>query len=123
MNVVEPTFVLVKNASGVGGLVRARRRAAGLTQAQAAGLAGVGTRFLAELERGKKTLRFDHVLQVLERLGFEIAVAPRAARAFARNVAATRTIAPSVPDSRPATSPSTPPARANSVKRKRARRE
>lgn len=74
--------VLVKDAASIGALVRARRLASGLTQAQAAGLAGVGTRFLSELERGKQTVELHRVLQVLERFGFELAIAPRGARAF-----------------------------------------
>src|SRR5690349_7736146 len=83
MNSMNSSISTVKNAASVGAIVRARRRAARLTQAQAAGLAGVGTRFLSELERGKKTLRFDHVLQVLDRLGLDVVVAPRGVRPYA----------------------------------------
>lgn len=78
-----PELTIVKSAATLGALVRARRLAAGLTQAQAAGLAGVGNRFLSELERGKETVELHRVLQVLERLGFELAVAPRGSRLFA----------------------------------------
>jgi y4mF family transcriptional regulator len=70
-------ITIVSGPESIGALVRARRKAAGLTQAQAAGLAGVGNRFLSELERGKKTLEFARMLQVLERLGFDLAVVPR----------------------------------------------
>lgn len=73
----------VRSAETIGAFVRARRKAAGLTQAQAAGLAGVGNRFFSELERGKQTVALDRVLQVLERLGLELTVAPRGARLFA----------------------------------------
>lgn len=45
--------------------VRAERRRAGLTQADLALRAGVGLRFLRELEQGKTTLRLDKVNQVL----------------------------------------------------------
>lgn len=68
---------LVRDPSQLGQLVRARRKAAGLTQAQAAGLAGVGNRFFSELERGKATLELGLVLKVLERLGLELRIAPR----------------------------------------------
>jgi HTH-type transcriptional regulator / antitoxin HipB len=61
----------------IGAMVRAVRREAGIDQAKAAGLAGVGTRFLGDLERGKPTLRLGLVLQVLERLGLELTVARR----------------------------------------------
>lgn len=67
----------VRDSVALGALVRARRKAAGLTQAQAAGLAGVGNRFFSELERGKATLELGLVLQVLDRLGLELTVAPR----------------------------------------------
>ena len=55
----------VTTAKDLGALVRAVRREAGIDQAKAAGLAGVGTRFLGDVERGKPTLRLGLVLQVL----------------------------------------------------------
>jgi HTH-type transcriptional regulator / antitoxin HipB len=67
----------IATAKDLGLLVRQVRREAGLDQATAAGLAGVGTRFLGDLERGKPTLRFDLVLHVLDRLGLELTVARR----------------------------------------------
>lgn len=53
----------------IGAFVRRRRKAHGLTQEELAELAGVGTRFLSELERGKPTLRLDKVEQVLAVFG------------------------------------------------------
>jgi len=67
----------VTTAKDLGALVRAVRLETGLDQATAAGLAGVGTRFLGDLERGKPTLRLGLVLQVLERLGLELTIARR----------------------------------------------
>jgi y4mF family transcriptional regulator len=64
----------------LGAIVRAVRREAGLDQATAAGLAGVGIRFLGDVERGKPTLRLGLVLQVMDRLGLELTVARRAGR-------------------------------------------
>jgi y4mF family transcriptional regulator len=64
----------------IGKLVREARRANGLDQATAAGLAGVGVRFLGDLERGKSTLRIGLVLQVLSRFGIELWLAPRSWR-------------------------------------------
>lgn len=49
-----------------------KRKALGLSQIDCAGLLGVGTRFLSELERGKETLESGKVLQVLNGLGFTI---------------------------------------------------
>ena len=50
------------------------RKAAGLTQVELAERAGVGLRFVRELEQGKPTVRLDKVNQVLALFGCEIAV-------------------------------------------------
>lgn len=47
----------VDSAGQIGQLVRRRRKEAGMTLKDAAALAGVGVRFLSELERGKPTLQ------------------------------------------------------------------
>ena len=70
----------VTSPKELGAVVRAVRREAGIDQVRAAGLAGVGTRFLGDVERGKPTLRLGLVLQVLERLGLELTVARRGGR-------------------------------------------
>lgn len=54
------------------GFVKEKRRKLRLTQVQLAQKAGVGLRFLRELEQGKKTLRMDRVNQVLELFGSEL---------------------------------------------------
>ena len=54
--------------------ITAMRKAAGLTQAQLAQRAGVGLRFIRELERGKPTVRLDKVNQVLSLFGRELGV-------------------------------------------------
>ena len=53
----------------IGAFVRERRLASDLTQQQLGELAGVGTRFVSELERGKATLRMDAVNRVLRVFG------------------------------------------------------
>jgi y4mF family transcriptional regulator len=58
----------------IGRIVRAARRAQGLRQDQLAGAAGVGVRFLSELERGKPTVRLEKVLAVLNALGCRLHV-------------------------------------------------
>jgi len=70
----------VTTPKDLGAIVRAVRREAGIDQAKAAGLAGVGIRFLGDVERGKPTLRLGLVLQVLERFGLELTVTRRAGR-------------------------------------------
>lgn len=53
----------------IGEFVRRRRQASGMTQRELGELAGVGTRFVSELERGKPTLRLDAVNKVLRVFG------------------------------------------------------
>ncbi len=53
----------------VSDFVRRRRKQAKLTQVELALKAGVGLRFVRELEKGKKTLRCDTVNQVLALFG------------------------------------------------------
>lgn len=60
----------------VGTVVRQVRLAQGLRQDQLAAAAGVGLRFLVELERGKSTVRLDKVLAVLNALGCRLDVTP-----------------------------------------------
>ena len=50
-------------------LVKERRRSIGLTQRELADMAGVGLRFIRELEQGKESLRLDKVNQVLALFG------------------------------------------------------
>lgn len=58
----------------IGRIVRETRHAQGLRQDQLAGAAGVGVRFLSELERGKTTVRLEKVLAVLDTLGCRIRI-------------------------------------------------
>lgn len=52
--------------------VRQRRQQLGYTQPVLAARAGVGLRFLKELEQGKPSLRVDKVNQVLYLFGMEL---------------------------------------------------
>jgi len=58
----------------LGELVRARRRANGMSQRELAELAGVGVRFISELERGKPTVRVDVTNAVLAVFGKRLGV-------------------------------------------------
>ncbi len=60
----------------IGRIVREARKAAGLRQDQLAASAGVGVRFVVELERGKPTAQLDKILRVFEALGLKMAVLP-----------------------------------------------
>ncbi len=52
--------------------VRRRRRALGLTQAALGRFAGCGPVFVYDLERGKPTIRFAKLLDVLKVVGLEL---------------------------------------------------
>jgi y4mF family transcriptional regulator len=56
--------------------VKERRRLVHLTQPELAEKAGVGLRFVRELEKGKETLRLDKVNQVLKLFGYEVGAVP-----------------------------------------------
>jgi y4mF family transcriptional regulator len=49
--------------------VKKQRKIHGLTQTELARKAGVGLRFVRELEQGKETLRMDKVNQVIQLFG------------------------------------------------------
>lgn len=53
----------------IGDIVRSTRKAAGLRQDELAGAAGVGLRFIVDLEAGKPTAQLGKALQVLAALG------------------------------------------------------
>lgn len=52
--------------------VKDKRKSVKLTQPELAEKAGVGLRFIRELEQGKETLRLDKVNQVLQLFGYEV---------------------------------------------------
>ena len=54
--------------------VKERRKKLGMTQVVLADRAGVGLRFLRELEQGKTNLRLDKVNQVLQMFGYRVSV-------------------------------------------------
>ncbi|MBK6902270.1 MAG: helix-turn-helix transcriptional regulator [Saprospirales bacterium] len=56
--------------------VKDKRHITGLTQPELAEKAGVGLRFVRELEQGKETLRLDKVNQVLRLFGHEVGPIP-----------------------------------------------
>jgi y4mF family transcriptional regulator len=56
--------------------VKEKRKAVRLTQPELAEKAGVGLRFVRELEKGKRSLRLDKVNQVLRLFGYEVGAVP-----------------------------------------------
>lgn len=68
----EDGAVRVTDAETIGELVRSARKAQGLTQREFADIAGVGVRFLSELERGKSTAEVGLVLEALANAGYDL---------------------------------------------------
>ncbi len=56
--------------------LKEKRKKLNLTQQQLAEKAGVGIRFIRDLEQGKTTLRMDKVNQVLQLFGMELGPQP-----------------------------------------------
>ncbi len=59
----------IQTTKQLGHALRAARKELGLTQPQLALAAGVGVRFIVDLEAGKTTLRLENVLRVIDALG------------------------------------------------------
>ncbi len=57
--------------------VKQKRKAVNLTQPELADKAGVGLRFVRELEQGKQSLRTDKINQVLQLFGYEVGAVPK----------------------------------------------
>ena len=57
--------------------IKERRKHLKLTQPELAERAGVGLRFVRELEQGKQTVQLDKVNQVLALFGSELGVIPK----------------------------------------------
>lgn len=56
--------------------IKEKRKQANLTQPELAAKAGVGLRFIRDLEQGKATLKMDKVNQVLKLFGHELGPVP-----------------------------------------------
>lgn len=64
--------ITIGSPADLGRLVRAGRERRGLSQQEFADLAGVGRRFLSELENGKPTLELGKVLKVANAAGISL---------------------------------------------------
>ncbi|MEK0433990.1 MAG: hypothetical protein RL369_39 [Pseudomonadota bacterium] len=65
-------MLTIQTSAELGDALRAARKQLGLTQPQLALAAGVGVRFIVDLEAGKTTLRLENVLRVIDALGGEV---------------------------------------------------
>ncbi len=64
------------NSQPLADFLKERRKNLHLTQKALATKAGVGLRFIREIEQGKTTLRMDKVNQVLQLFGQELGLVP-----------------------------------------------
>ena len=64
----------IDTPAALGHAARSARKQLGLTQPQLALAAGVGVRFIVDLEAGKPTLRLENVLRVLHALGGRLSI-------------------------------------------------
>lgn len=67
-----PAMPSIPATEQLGAALRAARKQLRLTQPQLALAAGVGIRFIVDLEAGKPTVRLGHVLRVIDALGGEL---------------------------------------------------
>ena len=65
----------INSPAALGQAMRHARKQLSLTQPQLDLAAGVGVRFIVDLEAGKPTLRLEHILRVLHALGGTLAIA------------------------------------------------
>ena len=64
----------IRTTQQLGAALRAARKQLALTQPQLALAAGVGVRFIVDLEAGTPTLRLENVLRVIDALGGDVHV-------------------------------------------------
>ena len=64
----------MKNTSAISQFIKNKRKSLHITQTELAFKAGVGLRFVRELEQGKTTLKLDKINQVLDVFGSELGV-------------------------------------------------
>lgn len=68
----------ISHTNQLGEVIRAERKRQSLTQEQLAAIAGVGVRFVRELEHGKASCQLGLALDVLQTLGLRLGVQGRA---------------------------------------------
>ena len=64
----------IQDSNTLGNLIRKERKNQRLTQEQLAALAGVGVRFVRELEHGKESCRIGLAFKVMQTLGLSLAI-------------------------------------------------
>jgi HTH-type transcriptional regulator/antitoxin HipB len=70
-------IMIIRSSQELSDVVRNRRRELGLTQEELAGVIGVHRVFVSQFEGGKRSVRFDSALRLLQALGLDIDLRPR----------------------------------------------
>jgi y4mF family transcriptional regulator len=70
-------MVVIRSAEELSNVVRTRRRELGLTQEELAGVIGVHRIFVSQFEGGKRSVRFDLALRLIQALGLDVDLRPR----------------------------------------------
>ncbi|WP_445370548.1 helix-turn-helix transcriptional regulator [Methylomonas sp. HW2-6] len=65
-------MINIQSTQQLGQALRTARKQLGLTQSELALAAGVGVRFIVDLEAGKPTVRLETVMRVIDALGGQI---------------------------------------------------
>ena len=71
---------IIHSSVELGAVVREQRKRLALKQLDIAGLGNTGNRFIVDLENGKPTVQLQKVLDVMDLLGLEVVVRPKADR-------------------------------------------
>lgn len=70
----------VRSSAELGAVIREQRKRLALKQLDIAGMGNTGNRFIVDLENGKPTVQLQKVLDIMNLLGLEVVVRPKAAR-------------------------------------------
>lgn len=65
-------MAIITNTSDVGEAIKSARKSQNMTQEQLAAVAGVGVRFVRELEQGKESCHISKAINVLNMLGLNL---------------------------------------------------
>jgi HTH-type transcriptional regulator/antitoxin HipB len=66
--------MIINSTKELGNLIKSTRKSQGLTQTDLAAAAGVGIRFIVDLENGKETAQLGKTLNILMMLGLKVNV-------------------------------------------------
>lgn len=68
--------IQIQDTAALGRIVKQARIGLGMTQPDLAMTAGVGVRFIVDLEKGKPTAQVGKILRVLQTLGIAVQLTP-----------------------------------------------